>query len=270
VTDLLMMMPWMVLLGLITGLFAGLLGIGGGLVMVPVLHSLLRSYGVDPDVTLHIAIATAVAVIIPTGCMSARTHAAKGGLDRDIFRQMAPGTFVGVIVGIFVAGHLPTHGLQAVFAGTTLLMAFIMLLDPQRFKINDHMPPVWVNRIMAAIFGAIASVMGVAGGIMNTPYMSLHGVPIHRAVGTSAALGVVIAVPATVGYMIVGYGHSGLPPASVGYVNIGLAAAILPFSMLMAPYGARLAHKMPVVRLRQAFAVFLIIVAIKMGWGLFG
>jgi uncharacterized protein len=254
----------LIALGALTGFFAGLLGIGGGLIMVPCIHYLLVHAGVADAITMHIAIGTSLLVIIPTGLMSARAHAKRGNFDRSIFNQMAPGILVGVILGAGVADLLPTQDLKIVFAGVTALIAFTMFTDPTRFRIDDHMPSRIITTVCATIFGALASLMGVAGGAMNTPYMTLFNVPIHRAVATSAALGVVLAIPGAIGYALIGQGATGLPPFSIGYLSLPIAALLLPGSMMLAPFGARTAQRLPVKRLRLFFAIFVLIVSAKM------
>lgn len=261
---MLVMVGALLSLGLAVGFFAGLLGIGGGLLTVPALHFLLTHYGFDPNVTVHTAIGTSMAVIIPTGIKSARAHATKGAVDRDIFYQMIWGILAGVLLGAMLAHVMDAKGMKIVFGFVAILVAVIMALDPAKYRLADKMPSFTVNTIVGTVFGICASLMGVAGGAMNVPYMTLHGIQIHKAVGTAAALGVVLSIPAMIGYMYIGYGLPGLPPFSIGYVNFGLAALILPGSIFTAPYGAALAHRLPVKRLRQFFAVFIMIVALKM------
>lgn len=252
-------------LGAVTGFFAGLLGIGGGIIMVPSIHYLLSHLGVNESITMHIAIGTSLAVIIPTGLTSARAHTKRGNFDRGIFNQMAPGILVGVIIGALVAGHLPSHDLKVVFASVTAFIAITMFTDPSRFRLGDVMPSRIVNTICGTCFGVLASMMGVAGGAMNTPYMTLFNVPIHRAVATSAALGVVLAIPGTISYMLIGQGVTGLPVGSIGFVNGIIFFLLLPGSLMAAPMGARVASRLPVKTLRLCFAIFILIVSAKMG-----
>jgi uncharacterized membrane protein YfcA len=254
--------------GAFSGFLAGLLGVGGGIVIVPVLFQVFDLFGVDQSIRMQVAVATSLATIIPTSIVSARSHWKKQSVDQALLRRLAPTTFIGVIAGTLLASSVSGHILTAVFATVALIVAVKMALGPEALVIGKTLPGTAGVGFMGAVIGTVSAMMGIGGGTLTVPLLSLFSYPIHRAVGTAAALGLIISVPGAIGFAVAGYGHSQLPPFSLGYVNWAGFLAIVPTSILAAPYGARLAHAISRVWLSRAFAFFLTITSIKLFIGL--
>lgn len=249
---------------ILAGLLAGLLGVGGGIVLVPVLFWILSVIDFPPEITMHMAVATSLATIIFTSVSSARSHDKRGAVDRRLLRLWGPGIVAGAFAGGLAAKAIDAGGLKTVFGAVALLVA-ANLATPRTLVIAPALPAARApNWAMAAVTGVFSALMGIGGGTLSVPLLAAFSVEIRRAVGTAAAFGFLIAVPATVGFVIAGWNVPGRPPLSLGYVNLAAAAVILPFSTLAAPYGARLAHWVNPVWIRRVFAVFLFITAIRM------
>lgn len=254
--------------GAFAGLLAGLLGVGGGIVVVPVLFHLFTLLGVDEAVKMHMAVGTSLATIIPTSIMSARAHARRGSLDGDLLRALGPGLLVGVLLGAWLSGHLRGATLTALFAALALLVAANMALPVKTKAIADGLPRTPFRQLIGAAIGSLSTLMGIGGGTLSVPTLSLLNYPIHRAVGTAAAIGMIISLPGALGFIVNGLHIPGRPLLSLGYVNLLGAAAIVPATMLTAPLGARLAHAIDARRLRQVFALFLLLTSLRMFYGL--
>lgn len=250
--------------GLFAGLLAGLLGVGGGVVLVPALFELYGFLGVPEEVRIHSAIGTSLATIIATSISSIRAHKKRGSVDFGIVRAWAPGVAVGAVAGGVIANFVSGDGLTAFFACVAVLVALNMALAPSHKPLRDGLPgPVGSAGIGTGI-GTISSLMGIGGGTLSVPTMVMCAVTPTTAVGTSSAIGLVIAVFGATSFAVNGFGADGLLFGSVGYVNLIGFALIVPLTMLAAPWGARLAHALPGQRLKQIFACFLLIVAARM------
>lgn len=254
--------------GAVTGITAGLLGVGGGIVVVPVLFHLFTSMNISPDVRMHLAVGTSLATIIATSSSSIRAHWRRGAVDTNLLRQWGPWILVGVLIGTALAGMVRGVVLSSVFASIALLVAIHMGLGSPRKVIANALPSGILRAGIAGTIGAISAMMGIGGGTLSVPTLTLFNYPIHRAVGTAAAIGFIIGIPGAIGFIVSGWGASSLPPFSLGYINLLGLALILPTSMLLAPVGARLAHRLDTTKLRRVFAVFLAITAIRMFYGL--
>ncbi|CAK0776093.1 putative membrane transporter protein [uncultured Gammaproteobacteria bacterium] len=254
--------------GLCAGLIAGLLGVGGGIVIVPVLFHVFKTLGYDGSVSMHLAVGTSLASIIPTALSSMRSHFRRGAVDMDLMRRWAPATVFGVLAGSALASI--THGavLTAVFASVALAVALHMGFVPPELRLAHRLPSRPIQWLIAALIGAFSAMMGIGGGSLTVPTLVLCDYPIRRAVATSSALGMVIAVPGTLGFIAGGWATQGLPPLSLGHVNLLGLALVSPASMLAAPLGAHLAHTIDPRWLRRAFAVFLALTAAKMFYAL--
>jgi uncharacterized membrane protein YfcA len=248
--------------GVIAGVMAGLLGVGGGIVIVPVLYHLFTLLGVDESVKMHVAVGTSLATIIPTSIMSARAHAAKGNLDFSLLKTLGPALVIGVLIGTWLSGYLNGTALTAIFAAVALLVAANMAFRPQGVTLAESLPPTPFKQLIGTVIGGFSTLMGIV------PILTLFNYPIHKAVGTAAAIGLFISVPGAIGSLMHGMGDPGRPPFTVGYVNLIGFILIVPMTMLMAPVGARLAHAINATRLRQAFAVFLFLTSLRMFYGL--
>lgn len=250
--------------GLFAGLLAGLLGVGGGIVLVPVLIELYGIIGVSPDVAAHSAVGTSLATIIATSLMSIRAHHKRGSVDFSIVRTLAPGVAIGALSGGVIAGFMSARELTGLFATLAILVAANLAFAPEHKVLRQGMPEPAGSVGIGVVIGLISALMGIGGGTLSVPTMVMCAVPPRTAVGTSSSIGLVIAVFGAISFAFNGFGEAGLPFGSIGYVNLIGFALIVPFTMLMAPQGARLAHVLPARRLRQVFAVFLLVVAVRM------
>jgi uncharacterized membrane protein YfcA len=249
--------------GIAGGVISGLLGVGGGIVIVPVLESMLGYLGVDPLVRMPIAIATSLATIIPTSIASARAHHKRGAVDLDIARLWAPAVGIGALLGSLLAGQARPTLLTGVFGAVAALMALKMLLPLDGKLLASDVPRSLPGRLLPMAIGLVSSMMGIGGGTLSVPALTLLNQPVHRAVGTANLLGLAIALPGTIGYLLA-TPAAPVPPGTVGLVSLVSFALITPATVIAAPWGARLAHRLDRRRLSIAFGVFLSVVAARM------
>jgi len=267
--------PWLVALaavlagsGVLAGVTAGLLGVGGGIVIVPVLFHMFGILGIDENVRMHMAVATSLSTIIPTSIISARSHYRRGGVDVALLKSWALPVFAGAAAGTAVGGFVKGAVLTAVFAAVALAVAVHMAFHSEGRHLRDTLPQGAGKLTLAATIGAISAMMGIGGGTLSVPILSACSYPIRRAVGTASAIGLIIAVPGTIGFAIAGLGVPHRPPGSLGYVSLIGFALLTPTTMLTAPFGAKLAHTIAPGALRKAFAVFLALTSARMIYGL--
>lgn len=250
--------------GCASGFLAGLLGVGGGIIVVPVLYHVLGVFDVDLALRAHIAVGTSLATIIPTSFQSIRAHRARGAVDGNVLRWWGPFVGIGVLIGVAIAGSVSGAVLTAVFGIVAAVVAAYMLLTREGWHPISGLPSRPGQAALATSIGTISTMMGIGGGTLTVPVLSVFSYPVRRAVGTASVVGLIIAVPGTLGYILNGWGKAGLPPLSLGYVNIAGFLAIVATSMWFAPLGARAAHAIEPKHLRKAFGVFLSITAVKM------
>jgi uncharacterized membrane protein YfcA len=267
---LLWLVPLLVATGLVGGVLAGLLGVGGGIVIVPVLYHALSALDVEQAARMHIAVGTSLACIIPTSVRSMRAHQARGAFDTELFRAWMPGILLGVAVGTWAANRADFAQLATIFAVVAFGVALHMAFGRRDWKLGQRPPRGVGGLLVTGLIGALSAMMGIGGGTLSVPVLTLFGVPIHRAVGTAAGIGLLISVPATAGFVIGGLGIPGRPPWSAGYVSLLGFALIVPATLLAVPLGARLAHALNPEPLRRAFAAFLGITAMRMLWDVIG
>jgi uncharacterized membrane protein YfcA len=261
--ELLPLIIILALSGLIAGFAAGLLGVGGGIVTVPVLEYSLRFADVPEQYRMHVAVATSLAAIIPTSISSARTHHARGAVDWELARRWSVPMLLAAFAGSLLASHAPLAVLAGVFGTVALVIALKMLLPLDHWRVTDHVPRGAGGAALACVIGGVSAVMGIGGGTLTVPTLNLCGYPIHRAVGTASFFGIVISIPGTVGYLLA-TAPVALPWATFGFVSVVGLALIAPGSMLTAAFGARVAHSLSRRRLSQAFGVFLLVVGSRM------
>lgn len=254
----------MLVTGAVGGVLAGLLGVGGGIVIVPVLEIVLAFLEVDSAVRMHVAVATSQATIILTSISSARAHFKRQSVDLDLVRRWGLLMFAGAVLGVIVAGHVHGHVLSGVFATVALIVAIKMMLPLDDRPLARDVPRNPTALVLPGTIGALSSMMGIGGGTLSVPIMTLLNQPIHRAVGTAALFGLVISTPATIGFIIAGMDNGLLPAGSFGFVNLIGFALIAPTTMLAAPLGARIAHGLERRQLSLLFGMFLFIVAVRM------
>ena len=264
-------MEWLiayVALGLVSGFFAGLLGIGAGLIMVPVLNELLAHQGLTAHVALRLALGSSMAAIVLSSALSARTHHRHHAVLWPVVRQITPGILLGTLAGTLAAREVPTHLLAMFFVGFMLFVAVQMSLE-LRPQASRRLPP---PRGIAAVglgIGLVSSLAAVGGGALSVPFLIWCSVGVHQAIGTAAAIGFPISVGGTIGYVANGWGQPGLPSGSLGFVYLPALAGMLAGSLLTTPAGARAAHRLPARTLRRVFAGLAVILAAKMLYGIF-
>lgn len=250
-------------LGAGAGLLAGLLGVGGGLIMVPGLYWILSAHGLEEG-AMHIAIATSMAVIIPTGFMSARAHARRGGVDWSLWRRWLPGVIGGVILGTLTANHMDTDSLRLFFGFALLVLAGLLLWTPHEGG-HQAVSERWVAVIpLGALIGAVSSMAGIGGATLSVPIMRWMGRALPRAIGTASALGVAIAIPACIIYLMLSPEGAAHSPWVIGSVHVKAAACLAVASMPMAPIGAKLTHTLPVRTVKIIFVCFMVFVSLKL------
>lgn len=259
----------MLVSGVIAGFLAGMLGIGGGIVTVPVLFTAFGLIDVPAHLQMHLAVATSLAIIIPTATVSALSHLAEEAVSMRLVIHWGPWVLGGAIFGTLVASHLDTRALLIFFSVMATVMGLKFIIPFDSRAIGGRPPRGAAGRAIGLTIGTFSSVMGIGGATFSVPAMTLFAMPIHRAVGTAAALGLFISVPAVIGYGIAGWGTPDLPPLSVGYVNLMALVIMAPLSMALAPIGARFAHRLTARRLSLAFGIFLLIAAVRMVLPLF-
>lgn len=253
----------LLLSGAVSGVLAGLFGIGGGAVMVPVLYEGLAFLGVDEAVRMHIAVGTSLAIIVPTSLRSFFAHKRRGAVDMALFRSFAIPVPVGVVVASIVAAVISGAALRGIFAGIALIVALKLIFARESWRLGEDIPGNPSRSIVGGLIGFFSTLMGIGGGIITNAYMTLYGRPIHQAVATSSGVGVLISIPGVIGYMWAGWGDTLLPPFSLGFVNLVGVLLVIPASVLMAPVGVRLAHALSQRHLELGFGLFLVLVAVR-------
>lgn len=261
---------WIVylLMGLFVGFFAGLLGIGGGLILVTLMVWLFTLQGFPEDRILHMALGTSIASIVFTSISSLRAHHKHGAVRWDIVRTAIPGLIIGTLLGTLVADQLKSKYLAIFFVIFVYYSAVQMFVNAKP-KPSRQLPGKLGLNLASVIVGIVSALVGVGGGVMTIPLMSLCNVPMRNAIGTSAALGLPIAIAGTVGFIITGLGKDHLPAFSIGYLYLPALIGIVIGTLVTVPWGAKMAHTMPVSQLKKIFAVILFILATRMLWTLF-
>jgi len=256
--------------GAVAGILAGVFGIGGGAVLVPVLYQFLTWLGVDEAVRMHISVATSLGIIVPTSIRSFLAHKQRGAADLDLLKSWLIPVPAGAVVASLVAAYVSGDGLKGIFAGIAVIVGLRMLFNRESWKIGNDIPGNPVRAICGGLIGFFSTLMGIGGGIMNNTFMTLFGRPIHQAVATSSGTGVLISIPGVIGMMWAGWGAAGLPAFSLGYVNILGVALIIPITTFAAPFGVKIAHALPRRYLEIFFGLFLLSVAARFAWSLWG
>lgn len=254
-----------VALGAVVGFLAGLLGIGGGMTMVPLLTLIFTRQGFPVDHVVHMAVATSTATIVFTAISSAREHHRHGAVLWKVVAGFAPGIVAGSLVGPQIVGRMSTAWLAGFFGVFVAASATQMLLDRKPRPTRELPGPAGLFGVGAGI-GLVSSMVGAGGGFLSVPFMAWCNVKIHNAVATSAALGLPIALAGTVGFVVAGLRETGMPAYTLGFIYLPALAAIVAASMLVAPFGARTAHRWPVKKLKRAFALLLYVLAAYMLW----
>ncbi|UOA32265.1 hypothetical protein DSM110093_02051 [Sulfitobacter sp. DSM 110093] len=260
---LLPMLALIVLIGGIAGVLAGLLGVGGGIVLVPAFFYVLQSLGYDGPQLMQICLATSLATIIVTSARSVHAHNKKGAVDWEILRTWAPGIMLGAVLGVILVSQLRTVTLQMIFGGLALLVGLYLGFGRSDWRLGESMPRGIKRAVLSPMVGFLSVLMGIGGGSFGVPLMTLHGRPIHKAVATAAGFGLLIAVPSVIAFLFVDIAQN-RPPLTIGAVNVAAFGIVVAMTLITAPWGVRLAHAMDPKPLRRVFAVFLVVVALNM------
>ncbi len=257
--------------GGITGLLAGLFGVGGGTVAVPVLYELFRIMGVPYDVLMPLSIGTSLAIIIPTSIRSYSAHRARGMVDTSLLKLWAVPVVLGVVAGSVIARFAPAEVFKFIFILVAGVSAIRLLFGKDSWKIADQLPGKMVIRFIGLVIGVLSSLMGIGGGQLSNLFMTFYNRPIHQAVATSSGLGILISVPGALGYIYAGWPRAAefpeiaalQPPLALGYVSLLGFLLVIPTSIFAAPIGVKLAHSLSKRKLEVSFGIFLLLICLR-------
>jgi uncharacterized membrane protein YfcA len=258
----------LVAMGGLAGVMAGLLGIGGGALIVPVLMFVFERQGVNPEIRMQLALGTSLATIVFTALSSVAAHQRRGAVDWTIFRRIAPGIVAGGLIGAAVASSLASRTLQILFVVFLFALAAQYSRGTTATAAHRTLPGVTGFSAAGAVIGAVSAFFGIGGGSLSVPFMTWCSVPVKRAIATSAAIGLPIALSTTVGFIVAGWNDPRLPPWSFSYVLLPAFLGVVVASVATAPFGARLAHRLPEKTLRRIFALFVAVLGLRMLWSL--
>ncbi|MGB0905710.1 MAG: sulfite exporter TauE/SafE family protein, partial [Mangrovicoccus sp.] len=259
-----LMLLLLAVIGAGAGVLAGLLGVGGGIVLVPAFFYAFGALGFDGPQLMQLCLGTSLATIIVTSIRSVLSHHKRGAVDWQILRSWAPGIVIGAVIGVMVAASLRSAMLQGIFGVLALVIGAYMGLSRPNWRLAQAMPQGLKRAILSPVVGFLSVLMGIGGGSFGVPLMSLHNVAIHRAVATAAGFGVLIALPSTIGFLLMTLDPATRPPLSIGAVNLPAFAVVIAMTLITAPLGVKLAHAMDPKPLKRVFAVFLVLVALNM------
>lgn len=250
--------------GVFAGILAGLLGVGGGIVIVPVLFFLFQGFGLSPDSAMLIATATSLATIVPTSISSIRAHKAKGNVDFELLKRWAAFILVGVLAGSYLVTRVEGTLLTILFGVIAILSALNMLFRTGKSALFQQLPNTAGQSVMGTSIGFFSSMVGIGGGTISVPLLTLYNYPAHKAVGTAAAIGLIISLPGALTMLIAGNTPPDAPAGTLGLVNFIGFICIVPLTVLFAPVGASLASKLDAAKLKKVFAVVLLITGLRM------
>ena len=250
--------------GVFAGLIAGLFGVGGGTVLVPALFYAFGVFGFGGEANLHVAIGTSLSTIITTSLRSLGAHRQHGSVDEAVLKGFIPWIAFGAVIGAGLAGLADKATLGAVYGVFAVALAAYMCLGRDNWTIMRDVPTGSLRAMIGSGLGAVSSLMGIGGGAFGSAIMTLAGRPIHQAVATASGFGVAIAIPATLGFIIAGWNVDGRPPLSLGYINVPGFVILALITGAVAPYGAKLAHRLNKVVLRRSFGAYLALTAVML------
>ncbi|MFA5581898.1 MAG: sulfite exporter TauE/SafE family protein [Paracoccaceae bacterium] len=264
VVTLLPMAALLMAIGGVAGVMAGLLGVGGGIVLVPGFFYVFAAMGYDSPWLMQICLATSLATIIVTSGRSVMGHHRRGAVDWAVLRGFAPGIALGAVIGMLTVSVLSSVILQAIFGVLAVAVGLFMGFGRVTWRLGDLMPTGALRAAISSAIGFLSVLMGIGGGSFGVPLMTLYNFTIHRAVATAAGFGVIIAVPSVIGFLLLDIPPEARPPFTLGVVNLPAFGLVIAMTLLTAPLGVRLAHAMDPKPLRQVFAVFLVLIALNM------
>ncbi|MCJ8518105.1 putative membrane protein YfcA [Pseudorhizobium tarimense] len=249
--------------GVLAGLLAGMFGIGGGAILVPIFFHVFGILGVPEEVRMHLALGTSLAIIVPTSIRSFLAHRQRGAVDTQLLKGWIVAVPLGALLAAAIAAEASSTELRLIFAFIALALAFRMIFNRASWQLGKDLPRNPFKFLVGVGIGVLSGLMGIGGGVLNNTFMTLYGRLIHQAVATSSGVGVLISLPGLIGYIIAGWGAAGLPPFSTGYISWLAVALLIPITLYMAPLGARLAHAMSKRQLEVGFGIFLITVSLQ-------
>lgn len=250
--------------GVFSGILAGLLGVGGGIVIVPVLFLLFQSFGVSPETAMLVATATSLATIVPTSISSIRSHNKKGNVDFNLLKRWAIFILIGVLIGSWLVTSIEGNILAILFGVIAILSALNMLFRTGKSALYQKLPNTLGQTIMSTSIGFFSSMVGIGGGTISVPLLTLYNYPTHKAIGTAAAIGLIISLPGALTMLILGSTPTDAPIGTFGLVNLFGFICIVPLTVLFAPIGATLAAKLDTRKLKKIFALVLLITGLRM------
>ena len=253
----------------LAGFLAGLFGIGGGAIYVPILYQVFEGLGVSHAVTMHLAIGSSLGVIVPTSIRSLAAHWKREAVDWKLLREWLVAVPLGAIAGAAVAAVASSEALRGIFAGLAFVLGLKLVFGRISVTIGSDLPGLAGRSLAGFVIGLLSSLMGIGGGVLNNTFMTLYGRPMIQAVATSAGVGVLISIPGLVSYVVGGWGDPALPPFSLGFVSLVVVFIVAPASILAVPFGAALAHRLSRRQLELGFGTFLLIVAARFVYSLF-
>jgi uncharacterized protein len=268
VNDLLTFALYLAAAGAIAGVLAGLFGIGGGTVLVPAFFEVFGAVHVPDDVRMHLALGSSTAIVVATSIRSFTSHRKRGTPDMALLKHWLIAIPLGVLAATLVVAQISSFGLRLVFAVISVIVGFKLLFGRQSWRLGGDIPGNPARAVTGWFIGLISALMGIGGGVLNNTFMTLYGRPMHQAVATSAGVGVIVSIPALIGYVWAGWGAGGLPPFSTGYVNWLTVLLITPLSFLVTPLGVRLAHALSRKALETSFGLYMLFVAGRFFWSL--
>jgi len=257
--------------GGVTGILAGLFGVGGGAVIVPILYELFSYMGVPETVRMPLCVGTSLAIIIPTSIRSYKAHLMRGAVDTSLLKSWAVPVVIGVLAGSVIARYAPAEVFKTVFVVVAGVSGIRLLFGKDSWRLGDQLPGTTAIRIVGCAIGVLSALMGIGGGQLSNLFMTFYNRPIHQAVATSSGLGVLISLPGAIGYIYAGWPRAAefpdvavmQPPLALGYVSLVGFLLFIPTSILAAPFGAKLAHSLSKRRLEVAFGVFLLLICLR-------
>ncbi|MDO6963899.1 sulfite exporter TauE/SafE family protein [Rhizobium alvei] len=268
VSEIILFASLLIAAGAVAGILAGLFGVGGGAILVPVFYQVYGLVGVDDAVRTHVAVGTSLAIIVPTSIRSFNAHRKRGAVDMKILKDWAIWLPLGTILASAIAAYISGAALRTIFAVLSLLIALRMFLNRESWRFGDQMPGGFLNAVAGAGIGLFSGLMGVGGGVLSNLWMTLWGRTVHQSVATSSGVGVLISIPGLIGYAWAGWGEAGLPPFSTGFINWITVLLVIPVTLMTAPVGVRLAHAMSRRQLEVGFGLFLVAVSARFFYSL--
>ena len=264
ISQLLPLFLLLLVIGALAGVIAGLLGVGGGIMLVPAFYYMFAALGYDSESLMQICVATSLATIVFTSIRSVLSHNKKGAVDWGILKAWAPGIAIGAVLGVLIAREMRSVSLMVTFGILGALVGLYLAFGRQSWRLGNTMPAGIGRIVTAPVLGFLSVLMGIGGGSFGVPLMTLFNQSIHRAVATSAGFGVIIAVPSVIGFLMIGWDMPIKPPFTFGLVNLPAFAIVVSMTLITAPLGVKLAHAMDPKPLKTAFAFFIMLMALNM------